>query len=202
MTVDAGYGCDVEMGSLVSERRLEKVEEHVADARGNGATVVTGGESLPEIGPYYYAPTVLTGVPEEATFHREETFGAVVSVYEVSDAAEAVERVNDSDYGLNASVWTGNERRGVDLATEIECGTVNEAYAAAFAAEDAPMGGMKDSGIGRRHGEEGMYKCTESQTVAVRRHLRMTTPPGVPYGTYARLMNVGTHIMSRLPGFR
>ena len=200
----AEYSHDVDVGSLVSEQQLEKVTEHVEEAKAEGATVLTGGTGRPDLGPYFYEPTVLTDVDESMALCTEETFGPVVSVYEWSDEDDVIERANDSDYGLNASVWTEDVERGKAMARRIETGTVNvnEAYAAAWIALDAPMGGMKDSGIGRRHGEHGFMKYTEPQTVAVQKHLGMTTPPGVPHWLYAKLMNGALKLQRRVPGMR
>ncbi len=204
MQLGTDYSHDVDMGSLVSEQQLEKVTDHVEEAKAEGATVLTGGTARPDLGPYFYEPTVLTDVDESMTLCTEETFGPVVGIYEWSDEDDVVERANDSDYGLNASIWTEDLERGRELATRIETGTVNvnEAYAAAWVALDAPMGGMKDSGIGRRHGEHGFMKYTESQTVAVQKRLGMTNPPGVPHWLYARLMNAALKLQRRVPGLR
>src|SRR5699024_8550829 len=154
--------------------------------------------------PYFYEPTVLTDVPEDSLPACEETFGPVVSVYGVESVDEAVERANDSEYGLNASVWTEDEELGRDVASRIECGTVNvnEGYAATQISVDSPMGGMKQSGIGRRHGDEGIMKYTESQTVAVQRGMGLTNPPGVPYSIYATAMNAALRVMKLVPGIR
>ncbi|QLD88166.1 succinate-semialdehyde dehydrogenase (NADP(+)) [Natronomonas salina] len=202
--VGAGYDHDVDVGSLISEEQLEKVTDHVEEAKAQGATVLTGGTARPDLGPYFYEPTVLTDVDESMTLCANETFGPVVAVYEWSDEDDVIERANDSDYGLNASIWTEDHERGREMATQIETGTVNvnEGYAAAWASLDAPMGGMKNSGIGRRHGDEGIMKYTESQTVSVQKHLGMTNPPGVPHWLYAKLMNKTLKIQRHIPGMR
>ncbi|AZM48195.1 succinic semialdehyde dehydrogenase [Streptomyces sp. WAC 06738] len=164
-----GYGAD--MGSLVSAQQLETVTRHVDEAVGKGAEVLAGGRARPDVGPYFYEPTILDGVEPGMTVCDEETFGPVVSVYRFRDEDDAVARANATPYGLNASVWTKDGRRGGRIAARIRSGTVNvnEAYGAAYGSVQAPMGGMKDSGIGRRHGSEGILKYTESQTVAEQR---------------------------------
>ena len=199
-----GYGYDVEMGGLISERHLEKVKTHVEEAEAEGATVLAGGRARPDVGPYVFEPTVLTGVEESMGVAAEETFGPVVSIYPYETDAEAIELANDSTYGLNASVWTGDTDRGREIAAEIEAGTVNvnESYAAAWASLDAPMGGMKESGIGRRHGPEGLYRFTESQTVAVQKYAGLSPPPGVPYWLFAKLLNGTLKLQRRIPGLR
>jgi succinate-semialdehyde dehydrogenase/glutarate-semialdehyde dehydrogenase len=173
LTQGTEYSFDVDVGSLISQRQLEKVEHHVEDAVEHGATVEAGGEARPDVGPYFFEPTVLTGVTDEAVAKDVETFGPVTRVEPFTDVDEAVRKANDTDYGLNGSVWTGDASRGREVARRVEAGTVsvNDAYIAAWGSIAAPMGGMKDSGVGRRHGREGFYKYTETQTVATQRML-------------------------------
>ena len=134
---------------------------------------MAGGRARPEIGPYFFEPTVLTGVTDAMTLCAQETFGPVVSVFPVADDDEAVQRANDTAYGLNAAIITRHAAGGRALALRLHAGTVNinEGYAAAWASVRAPMGGMGDSGLGRRHGDEGLLKYTESQTIATQRWL-------------------------------
>nr|WP_148215430.1 succinic semialdehyde dehydrogenase [Natronomonas pharaonis] len=204
MPLGTDYSYDIEMGSLISGSHLEAVEQYVEDAVAGGATVLTGGSPRPDIGPYFYEPTVLEDVDESMALCAEETFGPVVAVSAYSDDADAIERANDTDYGLNAAVWTDDLDAGRQLAERIDAGTVNvnESYAAAWASLDAPMGGMKDSGVGRRHGEVGLSRYTEAQTVAVQKHLGMTAPPGVPYWLYAGVMSRLLKLQRRVPGLR
>ncbi|MDT0276819.1 succinic semialdehyde dehydrogenase [Blastococcus goldschmidtiae] len=200
MTLGAGLDWDADMGSLVSSDQLDVVTRHVDDAVTKGARVLAGGKPRPELGPLFYEPTVLEGVTDEMELARDETFGPVVAVTRVADADEAVRRANDTDYGLNASIWT-SPRRGAELATRVQAGTVNvnEGYAAAWASHDAPMGGMKDSGVGRRHGREGILKYTESQTVAVQRGMPIGPMPGQPLEKYASVMTTGLKLLKRVP---
>jgi succinate-semialdehyde dehydrogenase/glutarate-semialdehyde dehydrogenase len=193
-----------EMGSLISETQLETVKEHVKDAVDKGAQVLAGGNARPDIGPYFHEPTLLERVKDGMTLFRDETFGPVVSVSRFSDVDEVVGRANDSDYGLNFSVWTKNTRRGRELATRLEAGTVNvnEGYVATWASVDAPMGGMKASGLGRRHGAVGIQKYTDSQTVSVQRLLPIAPPPMVAQGLWAKAMNIGLRLLRHLPGTR
>ena len=166
-----GWGAEV--GSLISEKQAARVQEHVDQAVAQGAVVHAGGKRRPDIGPYFFEPTILTGVNDSMTLCTQETFGPVVAVYPVSSDAEAIARANDTEYGLNASVLTRNIAMGNSIARQLRAGTVNinEGYAAAWASKRAPMGGMGASGLGRRHGDEGMWKYTEPQTVATQRAL-------------------------------
>lgn len=179
MRLGASYGYDVEMGSLVSAAQLATVSAHVDDAVAHGAQVLTGGRARPDLGPYFYEPTLLAGVEETMTVCRTETFGPVVSVYRVADDDEAVARANDTDYGLNSSVW-GRPAHARRVAERLRTGTVNinDGYAPAWASHDAPMGGFGVSGLGRRHGREGITKYTEPQTIAEQGRLLRMYPTG------------------------
>jgi succinate-semialdehyde dehydrogenase/glutarate-semialdehyde dehydrogenase len=204
LKMGASFDYDFDLGSLVGRDQLEKVESHVRGARELGATVVAGGRARPELGPYFFEPTILTGVTEQMPVAREETFGPVVSVWPVDSIDEAVDRANDSDYGLNASVWTSDNERGVEIATRLQTGTVNvnEAYAAAWASVDAPMGGFKTSGLGRRHGAQGLLKYTEAQTIAVQRLVPLAAPEGTADEDYSRNLSRALKLLRRIPGLR
>lgn len=166
------------MGPLISSDQLEKVTAHVDDAVANGAKVLAGGQRLPEVSPTAYAPTILTDVPESATLYREETFGPVVSLYKVRDDDEAVRLANDTEYGLNASVWTGNLADGEALAQQIKSGSVNvnDGYSPTWASTGAPVGGLKQSGLSHRHGTEGIRKYCDIHTTAVQRIMPIAAP--------------------------
>lgn len=171
MNLSAAYDFTADMGSLISEDQIKTVSGHVDDAKAKGAKVVAGGNARPDIGPLFFEPTVLTGVTDEMECARNETFGPLVSIYPVDSVDEAIEKANDTEYGLNASVWAASKAEGEAIAARVNSGTVNvdEGYALAFGSTAAPMGGMKASGVGRRHGADGILKYTESQTVSTAR---------------------------------
>lgn len=196
------YSADV--GSLSSVRQLAVVEAHVGDAVSKGATVLHGGRRRPDIGPLFYEPTILAGVRPGMLAYAEETFGPVLAVYRYDDVEDAIARANDTPYGLNGSVWSRSPRRAVDVARRLECGTVNvnEAYAATWTATGSPIGGMKSSGFGRRHGEEGILKYTEAQTIAVQRFLPLAPPPFLRETDYQTLMSHVVRLLGRIPGLR
>jgi succinate-semialdehyde dehydrogenase/glutarate-semialdehyde dehydrogenase len=195
-----GYGYNYDMGSLTSKRQLDIVSRHVEDARAQGATVLAGGKARPDLGPFCYQPTVLQGVTPNMELYANETFGPVVSVYPVADDDEAVQLANDTEYGLNASVWTRSAERGREVGSRIRCGTVNinEGYGSAYASNDAPMGGMKASGQGRRHGEHGILEYVELQTVARQRIMGFDRPMGVSAKQFARMITMTYKLLKRL----
>ncbi|GAA3049427.1 hypothetical protein GCM10020000_32470 [Streptomyces olivoverticillatus] len=192
------YGAD--MGSLVSQRQLETVTRHVEEAVGKGAKLVAGGRARPDVGPLFYEPTILDGVQPPMAVCTEETFGPVVSLYRFDDEDEVVREANATPYGLNASVWTTDTRRGRAIAARLQAGTVNvnEAYAAAYGSARSPMGGMGDSGLGRRHGSEGILKYTEAQTVAEQRIMPMGPAFGLDDERYAQLLTNGLRALRAL----
>ncbi|ACV79259.1 succinic semialdehyde dehydrogenase [Nakamurella multipartita] len=199
MRLGSSYDYEPDMGSLTTAAQLDTVTAHVADARAHGATVLTGGRARPDLGPLFYEPTVLSGVTDQMMCFAGETFGPVVAVYPYQNLPDAIESANATPYGLNASVWTGNPARGRAVAARLHAGTVNvnDGYAAAWASLDAPMGGMGDSGLGRRHGAEGLLKYTEAQTIAEQRILGFTPPPGVSYRAWAKGLTMTLKAMKK-----
>ncbi len=171
----ASYEHDVELGSLTSAEQLEVTASHVADALSQGANVAVGGRPRPDLGPFFFEPTVLTGVRPQMKVYSEETFGPVAAVYPVIDDEDAITRANDTEYGLSASVWSKDLAAAQQVASRIQAGAVNinDGYLSAISALSAPMGGMKSSGVGRRHAADGILRFTESQTTTTQ---RVSTP--------------------------
>ncbi len=206
LSLTTGYDFSSDMSSLITPEHLNNVHAHVEDAVEKGAELLTGGKPRPDVGPAFYEPTVLTNVDESMELCRSETFGPVATIYGVADQEEAISRANDSDLGLNFSVWTTNAKRGVDVASQLHAGTVgvNDGYAAAWSSYDAPMGGFKNSGLSRRHGAIGILKYTEAQTVAVQRWVPAFAPPaaGISYHTYHKVLAPALKVLRRLPFYK
>jgi succinate-semialdehyde dehydrogenase/glutarate-semialdehyde dehydrogenase len=204
LRIGPAYDYRHDMGALASFEQLAKVTAHVQDAVAKGAIVVTGGKALPEVGPLFYAPTVLIDVTSEMIVYAEETFGPVVSVYPYDSDDEAVALANDSEYGLNASVWTRDVARGRAIARRLRFGTVgvNDAYIASWGSTAAPMGGFGQSGVGRRHGPEGILKYTEAQTIAAQRVVSLAPVGRLGAEAFAGAALMGLRLLKKLPGLR
>src|SRR5262249_17503128 len=159
----------VDVGAVTFPPQLDIVARHVQQARDAGARITTGGQQRPGAGRFY-EPTVLADVDHSMAAMTEETFGPTLPIMKVADAEEAVRLANDSPYGLGASVFTGDLKRGEALASRIEAGAVcvNDAQLNYLALE-LPMGGWKESGLGVRHGAGGIRKYTRSQALLVSR---------------------------------
>ena len=154
-----GDGMDpaTDVGPMIHEPQLKVVESQVEDAIAHGARVLVGGRRMPELGPHFYAPTVLADVTHAMRIMREETFGPVLPIMPFDNEDQAISLANDSDYGLAASVWTHDRAHGEAIACRIQAGTVmvNDVVAC-FGISEAPHGGVKASGIGRAHGRFGL----------------------------------------------
>lgn len=194
------FDYSVDVGSLASPAQLEAVSSHVASAVEAGATVLTGGRSRPDLGPLVYEPTVLEGVTPDMPVCLDETFGPVLSLYKAGTDHEAITRANEGRYGLSASIWSRDTGAAAALAQRIRAGSVNinDGAAAAAGSIEAGMGGMGDSGLGRRHGAEGMRKYTESQTVATQRLVPLGPPAGMTLEQFVCLGNAQLRLLRRL----
>jgi succinate-semialdehyde dehydrogenase/glutarate-semialdehyde dehydrogenase len=152
-----GYGQDDDtaMGPLINARRLEAIERIVADARSKGGRVVTGGERLSINNGFFYAPTVIADLPDDALALAEENFGPVAAITSFSSHDELWQRVNNSDFALSAYAFTRDPALIRETVSRFESGMVGiNSYA--LAAAEVPFGGIKASGMGREGGSEGI----------------------------------------------
>jgi succinate-semialdehyde dehydrogenase/glutarate-semialdehyde dehydrogenase len=157
---------DVDMGSMIHAAHAAKVQDRIDAAVRAGASVLAGARRRSDLGDAFVEPTVLAQIRPDHPIAVEETFGPVISLHRVASREEAVALSNESSYGLNASVWAGEASRGMELAQAIEAGSVGvNSCLMIYNAFDLPMGGMKRSGIGRRHGERGILRFTQEQSI-------------------------------------
>jgi acyl-CoA reductase-like NAD-dependent aldehyde dehydrogenase len=159
----------VDVGAVTFPPQADIIEGHVKDAVAKGARVLVGGNRGSGPGRYF-EPTVLVDVDHTMQCMTEETFGPTLPIMKVSDAEEALRLANDTRYGLNSSVWTSDLAKGEEIANRVQAGStcVNDANTN-YAAQNLPFGGWKESGIGVRHGAEGIRKYCKSHSVLVTR---------------------------------
>jgi acyl-CoA reductase-like NAD-dependent aldehyde dehydrogenase len=161
------FDAESQLGPLVSERQRERVEYYISRGREGGAVLAAGGARpihLPR--GYYVEPTVFGNVENSAVIAREEIFGPVLTVIPAADEEHAIELANDTIYGLNASVFTDDVERAVDVARRLRSGTVgHNAFRTDFG---TAFGGFKQSGIGREGGTEGLMPFLETKTVILK----------------------------------
>jgi len=166
--VPAGPG-SVDVGAVTIAPQMELIARHVDDARKAGAKVLVGGHAREGAGDFY-EPTVLVDVDHSMTAMMEETFGPTLPIMKVANADEAIRLANDSPFGLAASVWTKDAARGEEIARRVEAGAVcvNDAQLNYLVLE-LPMGGWKTSGMGQRHGAQGIRKYARQQSLLITR---------------------------------
>jgi acyl-CoA reductase-like NAD-dependent aldehyde dehydrogenase len=161
---------DVEIGPMIRLRQVEKIEEQLRDAIERGAEILSGGIRRPDLGPNFFQPTVVTRVNHSIQLMRDETFGPVIAIQTVASADEAIALANDSPFGLSASVWTADSRRGAEIASRVRAGSVmvND-VASYYGICEAPHGGPGASGWGRTHSRLGLLEMVQVKYIDVDR---------------------------------
>jgi succinate-semialdehyde dehydrogenase/glutarate-semialdehyde dehydrogenase len=174
---------DTDVGAIIFSKQIDVAEKLIADAVDKGARLEAGGKRLPGKGQFFQ-PTLLSGCTQDMDVMREEIFGPVVPIMKVADEDQAVALANDSHLGLMGYVFTKDRDKGRRLAERVRAGTVmvNDVLLA-YAAPEAPFGGIKDSGFGRVHGEEGLREMCEIRHVNYDRiPVGSRDPLWFPYG--------------------
>jgi len=168
LRLGSGSDPETEIGPMIRERQIAALESQLNDAIVKGATVLCGGKRRPDLGPLFFEPTVLADVNNTMKVLQEETFGPLLPIMPVRDIEEAIAFANATPYGLSASIWTEDRKRGRELAQRIETGAVliNDAVSHVGACE-VPHGGAKASGYGRTHGREGLMEMTRSKYIDI-----------------------------------
>lgn len=179
-----------DMGPMTFPLQIATVERHVEDARARGARIATGGRRIEGDGQFF-EPTLVLDVTEEMEIYREETFGPVLPVIRVANEEEAVRMANDHQYGLTGSVWTQDHRRGLELASQLECGQANvNDLVVSVGNPVLPFGGVKNSGFGRYHGPEGLLGFVHQKAIMIDRGWFNTEPFWFPYaGKYPHMFD-------------
>lgn len=169
-------GFEVVVGSMTNRRELERTKAHITDALAKGAKIIAGGNERPDLGPLFFEPTILIDVDHSMEIMREESFGPLMPIMKVKDSKEAIRLANDSRYGLSASIYSRNLKRAGEIAIQLDTGDVSINRAQFVSGTPAlPMGGQRESGLGRRNGPEGLLKYTASQSVLSDNQLGMQT---------------------------
>lgn len=185
----------IEYGSMTFPPQLALVQEHLQDALKKGAKIECGGRAL-QAGTLYFEPTVLTGVTPSMRIMREETFGPVLPIMPFKTEQEAVNLANDSEYGLNASVWSKDLQKAKRVASQLISGNVciNDVITT-VANPHLPFGGVKHSGMGRYHGPEGLHTFSHQTSVMVNKG---TKPREINWHPYTPELQQAFHTLTRV----
>jgi len=161
---------NADVGSIVWDKQLDIIAEHVELAIKDGAILHTGGKRNNSLSGLYYEPTVLSNVDHKMKIMNEETFGPVACVQKVSTEEEALRLANDSDYGLNGNIWTESKRKGLKLASQLNTGAVSiNDMAMSYGINEVPFGGVKNSGLGLVNGEQGLKGYCHPMPIIIER---------------------------------
>lgn len=177
---------EFDVGAIFWPRQLEIIEAHMADARLKGARALTGGRRNPDLDGLYYEPTVLVNVDHGMRIMREETFGPILPIMRVQDEEEAIALANDSPYGLGGNVWTRDTGKGARIAQRMQTGSVcvND-MTMTYGVQEAPFGGLKESGVGQVNGESGLRGYCHAEPILIDRRGGKMSASRYPYSAKA-----------------
>jgi len=166
LRVGSGQDPDTDIGPLISAQHRDRVLGYIESGRGDGAQLVTGG-TVPDLPGYFIAPAVFAECAPDSRIMREEIFGPVVNVVRFTHTDDVVERANDTEYGLSASIWTRDISTALKTARRIQVGTVRINGGSGLDSAMA-FGGWKQSGWGRENGRHGVEEFTELKSISIR----------------------------------
>ena len=161
----AGDQPGTQMGPVQNKKQYERVNALISEARQAGSKVICSSQPLPPTG-YFISPTIVANPPEDSSIVQEEPFGPVVPILRYTDIDDVIARANASDFGLGATVWSENHNDAVEVASQLEAGTV-WINSAASPDPDAPFGGLKQSGIGVENGVHGLKEFVNQTVIAL-----------------------------------
>ncbi len=179
-----GRDAGIDIGPIIHKAQFDTVKSQVDDAVRRGATIHAGGDFIEKEGAYFISPTVVSNLPLDSLLMREETFGPVLPVIEFGSDDEAVSLANTSRFGLSASIWTADRKRGMQIARNLQAGAVlvNDVIGY-YGIPDGVVGGLKESGSGRVHGKEGLLEMVYPKYYEIERAGRMKKLWWFPYDT-------------------
>ncbi|HRF88961.1 MAG TPA: aldehyde dehydrogenase family protein, partial [Pseudomonadales bacterium] len=174
------HGVNEDLGAVFWDRQLTIMEAHVEDAKKRGAKILAGGRRNPDLQGLYYEATVMVDVQEDFDVMAQETFGPILPIVKFNTIDEAIEKANNSIYGLHGSVWTKDVQKGIEIAKRVETGSmaVND-IGMMYGVACAPFGGVKESGVGTVNGQNGLRGYSQAMPIIVGRYGGMDT--GYPH---------------------
>lgn len=167
LKIGLGLHHDTDLGPLINEKAIQKVEAHLEDAVEKGAQIICGGQKWSgELKGYFYEPTILSEITDDMLVMNEETFGPIIPIQPFTDEEAVIQKANNTDYGLAAYLFTENTSRAIRVSEKLEYGIIgiNDVFPATA---EAPFGGIKQSGIGKEGGHHGMHEFLEMKYISI-----------------------------------
>ncbi|MBY0359112.1 MAG: aldehyde dehydrogenase family protein [Candidatus Obscuribacterales bacterium] len=163
-----GSNSDTDVGPLVDSQQLKRMESLVQEAVAGGATILAGGKKRTDVGELFFEPCLISDLQPDMRLAKEEIFGPILPLFFVDSVEEAIQEANKTDFGLAASIWTADEKRGAELSRSLDAGVVwvNDALYS-HVCPDAPWGGIKYSGFGKAHAEQELLDMISCKNIGV-----------------------------------